>query len=155
MKRSRSKGLLITAACVIGLACMVIPFLGSIILSSGPPHGSDVGPVYVRPASASSATIDGVYWEYVAVPERHRQIFDGYPQLRIGQTREEVRALMGPPDFVKPLGDTVFAGWAYSYDDKRREADWGGPADRSITVYFSPENTVRLVRTANFPPVEK
>src|SRR5262245_17503538 len=59
----------------------------------------DVGPNYTAPAPAGLLTVDGVTYQRPATPEREEKILSGYPQIKLGQTREEVRALLGAPDF--------------------------------------------------------
>src|SRR4051794_36307475 len=58
----------------------------------------DVGPTYVAPSGTGATTIDGIQYGYVATPEREAQIVRGFPKLRLGQSREEVRDALGLPD---------------------------------------------------------
>jgi len=78
----------------------------------------DVGPNYTAPAPAGLLTENGVTYERPATPEREQKILSGYPQLAVGQTREEVRALLGAPDAhvaTHRRGSDRFEGWYYIY----------------------------------------
>src|SRR6188472_3997667 len=79
---------------------------------------TDVGPTYIVPPGTGSQTIDGVTYAYVAPAERQQAIISGYAQLKVGQTREEVRALLGLPDSALPMQPHQsfrFLGWHYVY----------------------------------------
>src|SRR5262249_18030570 len=60
----------------------------------------DVGSMYAPPRGAKS---DGGGYGYVATAEREAQIIAGFRKLKVGQSREEVREAMGPPDEVHPM----------------------------------------------------
>jgi hypothetical protein len=83
----------------------------------------DKGPTYVAPAGTGAATIDGIEYQYVATAEREASIIAGFTKLTVGQSREVVRKLLGPPDFAEPLYDKqgdIFRGWYYMYKIKMR-----------------------------------
>jgi hypothetical protein len=103
----------------------------------------DVGHKYVRPAGSGPRTIAGVKYAYVATPEREAQIVEGFSKLKVGQTREEVRAALGPPDkrnrsYAKvKQAKPPFLGWCYTYKIKMR----GGASNENnvcVQVFFNP-----------------
>src|SRR5438067_68192 len=54
---------------------------------------ADVAATYAAPADATGPLrIEGVDYDYIATPSREQQILEGFPKLRVGQSREEVRA---------------------------------------------------------------
>ena len=93
---------------------------------------TDIGPTYSAPADA---------YEYVANAEREKQIVDGFPKLKVGQSREEVRDALGLPDTAQPgyskEYNSRFLGWSYMYKIKMR---FGGPNtnDVCVEVFFDP-----------------
>src|SRR4051794_12696240 len=70
--------------------------------SSPTTEPTDVGPTYTSPTGAGATTIDGVEYEYIASAEREKQIASGFPKLKVGQSREEVRDALGMPDTSRP-----------------------------------------------------
>jgi len=106
---------------------------------------SDVGPLYVSPAGTGPTTIDGVHYEYVAPVDREARIISGFRTLKLGQSREDVRAALGPPDLASPLygkaADGPFLGWTYLYKIRMRS---GGPNtnDVCVEVFFDPRNAL-------------
>lgn len=103
---------------------------------------ADVGGKYVPPAGTGPATIEGIKYKYVATREREGQIVAGYVKLKVGQTREDVRAALGPPDKANRQygkeADAPFLGWSYTYRIKTRA---GAPNENDVRVqvYFDPE----------------
>jgi hypothetical protein len=98
----------------------------------------DVGPTYKAPAGTGPQTIDGVTYEYPATPERQQAIISGYPQLKLGQTREEVRALVGAPDYAVAMhrrGSDRFEGWQYLYYGHRLHL-WTDANDQWVQIFF-------------------
>lgn len=84
--------------------------------SSAATKPTDVGPTYTGPTGASPATIDSVEYAYVASAERETQIVSGFPKLKVGQSREEVRDVLGAPDTAQPgyskEYSSRFLGWS-------------------------------------------
>src|SRR5262249_12632722 len=116
---------------------------------------TDVGPVYTvpsgngpsgtGPAGTGPQTIDGVTYAYVAPPQRQQTIISGYAQLKVGQTREEVRALLGAPDYaiaMHPRESLRFIGWHYIYHIRTRY-NWTHTSDQWVSILFD-ESTDRL-----------
>jgi hypothetical protein len=135
------------------IACVALSFAAGCAdssVSAPTTKPTDVGPTYISPVSASTpTTIDGVGYEYVATAERERQIVDGFPKLKVGQSREEVRDAMGLPDTAQPgyskEYNSRFLGWSYLYRIRMRS---GGPNtnDVCVEVFFdSAGNLMRAV----------
>lgn len=136
----------ITGKIISFLGCLTLLYTVGCTLSAPanrPP--SDVGPTYVAPAGAGPATLDGVEYEYVATSEREAQIVAGFPKLKTGQSREDVRDTLGPPDRAIPAYGKAysapFRGWAYLYKIKMRSQ---GPNtnDICVNVYFDPDGNL-------------
>src|SRR5438270_446126 len=92
--------------------------IGSVVTLRRP----DGGPTYTSPTGAGATIIDGVEYEYVASAEREKQIVSGFPKLKVGQSREEVRDALGMPDTARPgyskEYNSRFLGWSYMYKIK-------------------------------------
>jgi hypothetical protein len=107
---------------------------------------TDVGPTYVAPDGTGTKTVDSVEYEYVATPERETQITTGFPKLKGGQTREEVRNALGLPDSARPgyskAYNSQFLGWGYMYRMKMRA---GSPNtnDVCVQVFFDPAGKLK------------
>lgn len=107
---------------------------------------TDVGPTYVAPSGTGTATINGIEYEYVATGEREAQIVAGFPKLKLGQSREEVRAALGLPDRATPgyrkEYNAPFRGWGYMYKIKMRT---GSPNtnDVCVQVFFDPAGELK------------
>jgi hypothetical protein len=107
---------------------------------------TDVGPTYTSPTGAGATTIDGVEFEYVASAEREKQIVSGFPKLKVGQSREEVRDALGMPDTAQPgyskEYNSRFLGWSYMYKIKMRS---GSPNtnDICVQVFFDPSGNLK------------
>jgi hypothetical protein len=103
---------------LFGIADVIVTrlYLGKI---QAPPE--DIGFMYVAPRLAKT---DGGGCGYVAIAEREAQIIAGFRKLKVGQSREEVREAMGPPDEVHPMRskeyNMPFIGWCYLYEIKLR-----------------------------------
>ncbi|HEX3355886.1 MAG TPA: hypothetical protein VHS31_02800 [Tepidisphaeraceae bacterium] len=100
------------------LTCSPTPLL---LLGCSKSPGADVGPTFPHPpATAPIPSGHDLPWEYVATPQRQQQILAGFAKLKVGQSREQVRALLGPPDSAVPCYESwnfnKYAGWHYSYD---------------------------------------
>jgi hypothetical protein len=106
---------------------------------------TDVGPTYVRPNGTGAAKIDGVDYQYVATREREAQIVAGFPKLKLGQTREQVRNALGPPDFANPefskAFNSQFLGWSYQYYIKERVVS-PNMNDPCVEVFFDPNGKI-------------
>ena len=94
--------------------------------SASNPVVIDIGPIYV-PADTGAATVDGISYEYIATADREAQILAGFQKLKVGQSREEVRDVMGPPDMAflgrakGPDPDVRF--WVFVYKIKQMESE--------------------------------
>jgi hypothetical protein len=103
---------------------------------------TDVGPRYIVPPGTGSETIDGVTYAYVAPAERQQAIISGYAQLKVGQTREEVRTLLGAPDYaiaMYPRRSYRFLGWHYIYHI-RTIFNWTDTSDQWVQTMFDPSS---------------
>jgi hypothetical protein len=99
---------------------------------------SDIGPSYIAPSGTSLQKIDGVTYAYVATPERQKSISSGFAQLKIGQSREEIRTLLGAPDFAIAMHrpeSTRFTGWHYIYNI-RTIYNWTNSSDQWVEMMF-------------------
>jgi hypothetical protein len=105
---------------------------------------TDVGPTYVAPAGTGPTTIDGVEYEYVARAERQAQIVAGFSNLSVGQSREDVRDALGPPDIARPdygkAYNSPLLGWSYMYRIKMRA---GGTNEVCVEVFFDPAGKLK------------
>jgi outer membrane protein assembly factor BamE (lipoprotein component of BamABCDE complex) len=69
----------------------------------------------------------------------------GFQNLKVGQSRQEVRDALGPPDEASPRygkdRHATFRGWGYTYEIKTRT---GGPNtnDVCVQVFFDPDDTL-------------
>jgi hypothetical protein len=121
------------------IVCVALSFVAGCAdssVSAPTTKPTDVGPTYIAPVSASTpTTIDGVEYGYVATAEREKQIVDGFPKLKVGQSREEVRDALGLPDIAQPASSKEypgrFLGWSYMYRIKMRS---GGPNTNDVCV---------------------
>jgi hypothetical protein len=118
---------------------------------------TDVGPIYVAPNGTSARTIDGIEYEFIATPDREAQIIAGFPQLMLGQSREEVRAALGLPDAATPgYGKeyNAFRGWGYIYKIKMRA---GGPNtnDVCVQVFFNPAGELKWAVPNHIPGLKE
>jgi len=128
---------------VLGMGCIGLLenyslIIGLLIPHRPPPNQTDVGATFPKPAAIRSVTIGGVEYEYVAPADRRLQVIDGYVQLKIGMTREEVRAILGDPDrayagYTKGA-PRQFTGWAYNYYLLQRHLN---SYDSGIELFFS------------------
>jgi hypothetical protein len=106
------------------------------------PSPEDVGSMYVPPRGAET---DAGEFGYVATAEREAQIIAGFRKLSVGESREDVREAMGPPDVVEPMRskeyNMPFIGWHYLYEIKMRR---GPPNTNNVyaSVFFSPDGTL-------------
>jgi hypothetical protein len=118
-----------------------------------PMRPSDVGATYIAPSGTGARTINGLEYKYVATAERRAQIIAGYRKLKLGQSREEVRAALGLPDRAQTMYDKrgrIFYGWDYDYDIKMR---WPGPNiyDVQVSLFFNPEGKLRRALPCHIP----
>jgi hypothetical protein len=117
-----------------------------------PPRPSDVGSTYVAPSGTGPRTIDGIEYKYVATAERKAKIIAGFPKLKLGQSREKVRAALGLPDTARPMYDKrckEFHGWVYDYDIKMRAPS--NMYDVCVGVYFNPNGKLRWAVPCHIP----
>jgi hypothetical protein len=113
----------------------------------------DVGSTYVAPSGTGARTIDGIEYQYVATARRRAQIIAGHRKLKLGQSREEVRSLLGLPDRADPMYPKTaepFLGWAYDYIIKTR-ADGPNMGDACVGVYFNPDGKLKWAVPCNIP----
>jgi len=117
----------------------------------------DIGPNYMAPDPAGPLTVNGMTYERPATAEREEKLISGYPQLKLGQTREEVRALLGAPDgqiAVHRRGSDRFEGWYYLYyghrvRQLRNDADEN---DQYIRILFDrTDDRLYFANPKNFP----
>lgn len=114
---------------------------------------SDVGPIYVTPGGTGARTIDGIEYKYVATAKRRAQIVAGFPKLKLGQSREKVRAALGLPDRAYPMYDKrgqVFGGWTYRYEIKMR-APGPNMYDVRVSLFFNPAGKLRWAVPCHIP----
>ena len=103
---------------------------------------TDVGPTYAAPPGNGPVTIEGITYGYVATQEREQEIITGFRKLSVGQSREDVREAMGPPDSAETMWGKddfkPFTGWSYMYKIRMRPV---GPntSDVCIHVFFNPK----------------
>jgi hypothetical protein len=113
--------------------------------SSPTTRPTDVGPSYTSPPGAGATTIEGVEYEYVASAEREKQIVSGFPTLKVGQSRDEVRDALGLPDTAQPgyskEYNSRFLGWSYMYKIKMRS---GSPNTKDVCVQVFFDSTGKL-----------
>ena len=108
----------------------------------------------------ASQTIDGVTYAYVAPAERQQRI-SGYAKLRVGDTREEVRALLGAPDLANAIHERQsdkFAGWHYIYVYRTVHPDkrWADSKDQLVQVFFDPSgDRLTWAHTNNIPDLSE
>ncbi len=95
----------------------------TLLLLPGCSKPTDIGGgLYIPPPATTIPVPSGhdLPWGYVATPQREQQIRSGFAQLKIGMTRQQVRALMGPPDQAAPCYESwnfnKYAGWHYFYN---------------------------------------
>jgi hypothetical protein len=151
MSRRQSLWLLFVALGIVGLAALPLLFrvadgiITNLLLGhnqSPPPKGT--GPLYA-PLATGAATIDGVDYRYIATADREAQIIAGFKKLKVGQSREEVRDAMGPPDSAEPMHrkahNMPFIGWSYTYEVKMRSR---GPNmnDVSVQIFFDADGSL-------------
>jgi hypothetical protein len=100
-----------------------------------------LGAEYVQPNAAGPATIDGIHYEYVATIGRETHIVDGFDKLKLGQSREEVRKLLGLPDIGRPVYTKDNHGpryWEYIYRIRYRDKTSWNINDLSVELFFMP-----------------
>jgi len=143
------------------LASVVV---GSAVGCTEPPPASpttkptDVGPTYVAPNGTGTRTIGGIEFGYVATAEREAQIVAGFPKVKLGQSREEVRAVLGLPDAARPAYgkeyNAPFRGWVYTYKIKMRV---GSPNtnDVCVLVFFNPAGELRSAVPNHIPDLKE
>ena len=103
---------------------------------------TDVGPTYVAPADSGPTIIDGISYWYVAAPARQEEITAGFPKLKVGQSREDVRQAIGAPDDASPeYGEKnagSFSGWYYMYRIRMRGTPHEGwMSNVCVDVFFN------------------
>lgn len=146
---------------IILVACAV---MGDVLGCAEPPPASqttkptDVGPTYVAPGGTGATTIDGIAFEYVATAEREAQIVAGFPKLKLGQSREEVRAALGLPDAAGPgYGKEYnprFHGWGYMYKIRMR-AEGPNTNDVCVQVFFNPAGELKWAVPNHIPGLKE
>ena len=140
-----------TVVVVAGAGLAALPFLFRVadriatdlyLGENQSPPPEDVGPVYMQPPDAKP---DHSEYGYAATPEREAQIIAGFRNLKVGQSREEVRDVMGLPDSAEPMyrkaRNMPFIGWKYLYEIKTQS----GPPKTSnvyVSVYFNPDGNL-------------
>lgn len=111
----------------------------------------DAGPLYVAPAGTGKATINGLEYRYLASKERESQIIEGFKKLRLGESRDDVRDALGPPDTADSMSgkhrDAPFRGWCYMYQIKMR--DLANTNDVSVHVFFDPDGKLDWAAPSN------
>ena len=117
----------------------------------------DEGPTYVAPAGTGAAKIDGFEYKYVATAERESNIIAGFKKLKVGQSREDVRKLLGPPDvadtsFTKGFRDE-FRGWYYQY--KIRMRSLASTNDVCVEVFFDTKGKLHWAVPENIPDLRE
>lgn len=126
--------------------------------SSATTKPTDVGPTYAGLTAATVTSIDGVEYEYVASAEREQQIVRGFPKLKVGQSREEVRDTLGLPDTARPRHskayNSQFLGWSYIYRIKMRS---GGPNinDVCVELFFDPAGNLKWAVPNHIPGLKE
>ena len=131
------------------LPCTMVALISGCVLPR-----FDVGPTYLPPTSTRSLG-NGLHdYRYIATPARREQIVNGFGNLKVGQTREEVRAAMGPPD----LADAQYSlelfpkyeGWRYHYYIRLLAL---GPnfRDEYVGAYFKPDGKLKWAVASNIP----
>jgi hypothetical protein len=112
----------------------------------------DVGTLYVAPADTRRTPAGGVQQVYVATKERKAQIVNGFSKLKLGQTREQVRDILGPPDRAEAMHGKArsapFHGWDYTYELKMETID-GNMSNKYADVFFDAENKLEWAEGHN------
>ena len=115
------------------------------------------GALYSKPVGTGAATVDGIKFRYVATEERKRQILEGFPKLKIGDTRDKVREVLGPPDrdeelYGKKRSDP-FHGWTLTYEIKMRHV--ANTNDVCVQAFFNPDGELHWAIPANIDDLKE
>ena len=116
----------------------------------------DVGGTYGSPVSSGITCPGGTpgrRYPYAAAADRERAITSGYPGLRVGQTREQVRQLLGPPGDADPMCSKQlsprFTGWAFTYTVRANEP--ANTNNANVEVFFDPNNRLHSAVPSHVP----
>ncbi len=145
-KRSQATTLMRAAAGAIALLCG-FALIASMLLQNPAPSF----PPYVRGASYSPP--GGRPEHYEATPERSAAILSGLPQLKLGISRQQARAIMADPDIDKPSympsfihpEDGRYSGIFWHYILWSTDADATNTNDDVVSLYFTPDDRLKNI----------